>query len=71
MFADHAKPADAEAAERAAFAAIGDLGRREIDSVKAWAASGCEGLSPQPDAEARRRLNDRLMAAIGAEGASP
>ena len=56
--------AEAEAAERAAFAAIGALGAREIAAVKAWAASGCEGPQPKPDAEARREQSDRLTKAM-------
>ncbi|MDE3176817.1 MAG: hypothetical protein KGM15_12010 [Pseudomonadota bacterium] len=56
----------AEAAERVAFAAIGALGEAELAAVKAWVASGCEGPRPLSDAEARRVLADRLMAAIEA-----
>jgi hypothetical protein len=62
--------AEAEAEERAAIAAIGDLGARELASVKAWVASGCEGPQPRPDAEARRALGDRLTAAIEAREAA-
>ena len=57
---------EAEAAERAAFAAIGEPGERELTAVKEWIASGCEGPKPQPDDEARRVRADRLMAAIEA-----
>ena len=56
--------AAAEAAEREAFAVIGELGGGELAAVKAWIASGCEGPQPRPDAEARRVLADRLMAAL-------
>lgn len=54
----------AEATEREAFAEIGRLGEVEIARVKAWIASGCEGPQPKPDAEARRVLTDKLMAAV-------
>ena len=56
--------AEIEAAERDAFSAIGALGERELASVKAWIASGCEGPQPRPDVEARRVLADRLSAAV-------
>ena len=59
----------AEAEERAAIAAIGELGERELAAVKAWIAGGCEGPQPRPDAEARRVLAERLMAAIEAREA--
>ena len=62
--------ADAEAEEREAIAAIGALGEAELVAVKAWVASGCEGPKPEPDAEARRVLADRLMAAIEARQAA-
>lgn len=52
--------AEAEQAERDAFAAIGALGERELEAVKTWVASGCEGEQPKPDAEERRVLSDRL-----------
>ena len=55
-----------ESAERAAFAAIGALGERELTAVKAWIASGCEGAQPRPDVESRRVLTERLMAALEA-----
>ena len=58
--------AEAESAERAAFAEIGRLGEVELTAVKAWIASNCEGLRPQPDAQTRRVLTDRLMAAMAA-----
>lgn len=61
---------EADAAEREAFAAIGELGERELTAVKAWIASGCEGPQPQPDGEARRVLADRLMAALEARRAT-
>jgi hypothetical protein len=63
--------AAAEGAERAAFAAIGRLGEAELTAVKAWIASGCEGPQPRPDAEARRVLGNRLMAAIEARERGP
>lgn len=62
--------AEAEAAERAVIAEIGALGERELAAVKAWVASGCEGPRPRPDAEARRVLTERLMAAIEAREAA-
>ena len=61
--------AEAESAERAAFAEIGRLGEVELTAVKAWIASNCEGLRPQPDAQTRRVLTDRLMAAMAAREA--
>jgi hypothetical protein len=45
--------AQTETAERAAFAAIGALRAVELDAVKVWIASGCEGDQPKPDDEAR------------------
>jgi hypothetical protein len=59
------KPGEAQAAEREALAAIGELGLRELDAVKAWVASGCEGPKPQPDHDERERLAAALKAAIG------
>ena len=56
--------AEAEAAECAPFAAIGRLGEVELAAVKAWIGSNCELPRPQADAEARRVLTDRLMAAM-------
>ena len=38
--------------------------RAELDAVKAWIASGCEGEQPKPDVKERKRLADRLSAAI-------
>jgi hypothetical protein len=61
---------EAEAAERAAIEAIKALGEAEIDAVKVWVASGCEGEQPRPDAEARRVLTETLMAAIEAREAA-
>ena len=58
--------AEAEAAERAAFAEIGRLGEREFEAVLCWIASGCEGEQPKPDQEARLVLADRLSAAMAA-----
>jgi hypothetical protein len=62
--------ADAERAERAAIAEIGALCERELDAVKVWTASGCEGVQPRPDAAGRKRLADRLTAAIAAREAA-
>lgn len=58
--------AELEAEERAAFAAIGELGRRELDAVKVWVAGDCKGPRPQPDAAERDRLTRRLMRAMNA-----
>jgi hypothetical protein len=63
-------PEEAQAAEREAFAAIGELGRRELDAVKTWIASGCEGPKPEPDHDERRRLNERLREAVAAREAA-
>jgi hypothetical protein len=65
-----ARLGEAERVEREAFAAIGALGAHEIEAVKIWAASGCEGDQPKPDAEARRALSDQLAAAVSASGAA-
>jgi hypothetical protein len=62
--------AEAEAAERAAVRDIGALGERELTAVKLWIAGNCEGPRPQPDAEARRVLADRLTAAMAAREAA-
>ncbi len=62
--------AETAAAEREAFAAIGEFGRRELDAVKAWIAGGCEGPQPRPDAEERQRFADGPMAAVGAGDAA-
>ena len=59
-----------ELIERDAFAAIGTLGRRELDAVNAWIALGCEGPQPQPDAEVQRVLAERLADAIEATSAA-
>ena len=61
--------AEAEAAERAAVVAIGELGEREIAAVKAWVASDCEGRRPVQDMAARQRLGDQLVRAIEAREA--
>ena len=60
---------EANAAERAAFAAIGELGERELTAVKAWISSGCVGPQPRPDDTERQRLTDMLMAALEAREA--
>ena len=57
-------PKEAQGRAREAFAAIGRLGRRELDAVEAWVASGCEGTRPQPDAAERQRLAAELEAAL-------
>ena len=62
--------ANAETAEREAFAANGASGERELASVKAWIASGCEGPKPQPDPHERRALTESLMAAMGGREAA-
>ena len=60
----------AEIAEREAFAAIGRLGLIELENVRCFVASGCEGPRPRPDDEARRVLTDNLTAAIAAREAA-
>jgi hypothetical protein len=62
--------AEAERAERAAFAAIGRLGAAELDAVKIWIAGECLGPRPQPDAQARRALDERLREALDAREAA-
>jgi len=58
----------AEAAEREAFAAMGETGNAELAAVKAWIASDCEGRQLRPHVEERQRLADKLMAALAADG---
>ena len=60
----------AERLERAAIAAIDALGRREIEAVKSWIASGCEGDQPRPDEAERERLARALSEAMEARQAS-
>ena len=62
--------AEAEAAERSAFAEIVRLGEQEFDRVRCWIASGFEGEQPKPDQAARRSLADRLSAAMAAREAA-
>ena len=61
---------EAEALERQAIAAIGALGRREIDAVKAWIASGCDRARPRPDMVERERLARNLSAVFEARRAA-
>ena len=59
---------DAEAAETEALAAIGDLGRAEVDAIRAWASSGSPGSAPGIDAAKRAELTANLVTAqAGAE----
>jgi hypothetical protein len=57
-------------AEAAVLTEIGELGAEEIEAVKGWAASGCEGPQPQPDSKRRRILNEKLAAASAAREAA-
>ena len=58
--------AEAQKNEERIFAEIAKLGEKEIEVVKAWVASGCEGPQPQPDAGERARLTKRMAAAVDA-----
>jgi hypothetical protein len=61
-----ARLAEAQKNEERIFAEIAKLGEKEIEVVKAWVASGCEGPQPQPDAGERARLTKRMAAAVDA-----
>lgn len=61
-----ARLAEAESAKGDAERALNDLGGREVDMVKQWAAGGCEGEQPVPDTAARARLTARLAEATRA-----
>jgi hypothetical protein len=62
--------AQAQREEERVFAEIAKLGEKEIEAVKVWVASGCEGPKPQPDAEARRELTERMGRAVDATKAA-
>lgn len=61
---------EAETAETAALAAIGDLGRAEVDAVRAWASSGSPGPAPGIDAARRAELTADLVSAQAAAEAA-
>lgn len=61
-----ARLAEAESAKGDAERALNDLGGREVDMVKQWAAGGCEGEQPVPDTAARARLTARIAEATRA-----
>lgn len=61
-----ARLAEAQKDEERIFAEIAKLGEKEIEAVKVWVASGCEGPQPQPDAGERARLTKRMAAAVDA-----
>lgn len=65
-----AKLALAQKDEEAIFGEIARLGEKEIEQVKLWVASGCEGAQPQPDAKARRELTERMGRAVDATKAA-
>jgi hypothetical protein len=65
-----ARLAEAQKDEERIFAEIAKLGEKEIEAVKAWVASGCEGPQPQPDAGERARLTKRMAAAVDAAQAA-
>ena len=65
-----AKLTQAHKDEERIFTEIAELGEKEIEAVKAWVASGCEGVQPQPDAEARRELTERMARAVDATKAA-
>ncbi len=62
--------AEAQKDEERIFAEIAELGEKEIESVKAWVASGCEGTQPQPDAGERARITKRMAVAVDAARAA-
>jgi hypothetical protein len=62
--------AEAQKDEERIFAEIAKLGEKEIEAVKVWIASGCEGSQPQPDAGERARLTKRMAAAVDAARAA-
>jgi hypothetical protein len=64
------KLAEAQKDEARIFAEIAKLGEKEIEAVKAWVASGCEGTQPQPDAGERARITKRMAAAVDASRAA-
>ncbi|MCW2285688.1 putative RNase H-like nuclease (RuvC/YqgF family) [Rhodoblastus acidophilus] len=59
--------------ENAVIAEIGEIGAREIEAARQWALNACNGPAPQPEFEARRDAQERLLAsqmkAAGAERA--
>jgi hypothetical protein len=65
-----ARLAEAQKDEERIFAEIAKLGEKEIEAVKAWVESGCEGPQPQPDAGERARLTKRMAAAVDAARAA-
>jgi hypothetical protein len=65
-----ARLAEAKKDEERIFAEIAKLGEKEIEAVKAWVESGCEGPQPQPDAGERARLTKRMAAAVDAARAA-
>lgn len=60
----------AEDAETAALAAIGELGRAEVDAIRAWASSGSPGPAPGIDAGKRAELTADLVTAQAAAEAA-
>ena len=65
-----ARLGEAQKDEERIFAEIAKLGEKEIEAVKVWVASGCEGPQPQPDAGERARLTKRMAAAVDAARAA-
>ncbi len=61
---------DAETAETEALAAIGELGRAEVDAIRAWASSGSAGPAPGIDAAKRVDLTADLVTAQAAAEAA-
>jgi hypothetical protein len=57
-----ARLGEAEAAKSAIVAALNALGEREMEAVRVWVGSACEGEQPRPDAPERAHLTDRLAA---------
>lgn len=55
--------------ETAIIAEIGAIGERELNAVRAWSASNCEGNPPAPDFAAREDAAKRLRLAQAKSGA--
>jgi len=60
----------AEDAETEALAAIGELGRAEVDAIRAWASTGAPGPAPGIDAAKRTKLMADLVTAQAAAEAA-
>jgi len=61
---------EAETAETEALKAIGELGRDEVDVIRAWASSGSPSPAPRGDPERRAALTRDLVVAEAASAAA-